>query len=42
MVSEQKIVLCFSYGMSVRAIDPRNAANLDPRVMIGRIYVGFH
>ena len=39
MVSE-KIFLCSSYCKSMRANYP-NVANLDPRGIIGRIYVGY-
>ena len=28
--------------MSMRANEPRGVANLDPRGMVGRIYVGGH
>ena len=39
MVSE-KTFLRFSYCKSMGANDPRGVANLDPRGMIGWIYVG--
>ena len=43
MVSEKKIFLrFFSYYKSMEANDPRGVANLDPRGMIGRIYVEYH
>ena len=32
----------FSYFKSMGDDDPRGVANLDPRSMIGRIYVGYH
>ena len=32
----------FSYCKSMGDDDPRGLANLDPRGMIGRIYVGYH
>ena len=32
----------FSYCKSMRDDDPRGLANLDPKGMFGRIYVGFH
>ena len=41
MVSE-KIFLGFSHYKSMGANDPRDVANLDPRGMVGRIYVGDH
>ena len=34
--------LSFSHYKSMRANEPQDAANLDPRGMIGRIYVGDH
>ena len=34
--------LCFSHYKSMGANDPRSVANLDPRGMVGRIYVGNH
>ena len=39
MVSEKKT---FSYCKSTGEDDPRGVANLEPRCMIGRIYVGYH
>ena len=42
MVSEKKISLRFSYYKSMGANDPWGVANLDPRGMIGRIYVEYH
>ena len=41
MVSEKKIFLCSSYCKFIGAYDPRGIANLDPRGIIGRIYVGY-
>ena len=32
----------FSYCMTMGDDDPRGVANLDPRGMIGRIYVEYH
>ena len=32
----------FSHFKSMRAVEPRGVANLDPRGMVGRIYVGDH
>ena len=32
----------FSYCKSTGDDDPQGVANLDPRSMIGRIYVGYH
>ena len=34
--------LCFSYCKTMGVNDPRSVVNLDPRGMIGRIYVGYH
>ena len=42
MVSEKKNFFTFSYCKSTGDDDPRDVANLDPRSMIGRIYVGYH
>ena len=43
MVSEKKIFLRFpKYCKSTGNDDPRGVANLDPRSMIGRVYVGYH
>ena len=42
MVSEKKIFFTFSYCKSTEDDDPRGAGNLEPRSMIGRIYVGYH
>ena len=42
MVSENIFFLCSSYYNSMEANDPWGVANLDPRGMIGRIYVGYH
>ena len=41
MVSEKKIFEVFSI-ISMGANEPRDVANLDPRGMVGRIYVGDH
>ena len=41
MVSE-KIFLRFTHYKSVEANDSWGMANLDPRDLIGRIYVGDH
>ena len=40
MVSEKKIF--FSHYKAMGANEPRGVANLDPRGMVGRIYVGDH
>ena len=40
MVSEKKIFLSFSHYKSMGANAPRGVASLDPRGLIGRIYVG--
>ena len=42
MVSEKKIFLRFSHYKSMEANDPWGMANLDPRDLIVRIYVGDH
>ena len=42
MVSEKKIFLSFSHYKSMGANDPPGVASLDPRGLIGRIYVGDH
>ena len=39
MVSEKNI---FSHYKSMGANDPQGVASLDPRGLIGRIYVGDH
>ena len=39
MVSEKKNVLSFSHKKSVGTNDARGVASLDPRVLVGRIYV---
>ena len=41
-MEEKKIFLSFSHYKSMGANDPRNMASLDPRGLIGRIYVGDH
>ena len=41
MVSEKKICLRFPI-VCLREIMTPGVANLDPRSMIGRIYVGYH
>ena len=40
MVSAKQICLCSTYCKSLGANDPRGVANLEPKGMIGRIYVG--
>ena len=42
MVKEKKFFFIFSYCMTMGDDDPRGVANLDPRGMIGRIYVEYH
>ena len=42
VVSEKKILLCFSHCKSVGANDPRGGAIFVPRGMIGRIYKEDH
>ena len=42
MVSEKKIFKFFPHYKSKGDNDPRDVANLDPRGMVGRIYVGDH
>ena len=42
VVSEKKIVLCFSHCKSMGANDPRSGAIFDPRGMISRIYIEDH
>ena len=42
LVSEKKIFDIFSLYKSVGANEPRGVTNLDPRGMVGRIYVGDH
>ena len=42
MVSENKIFFTFSYCKSTGDDDPRGVAYIDPRGMIGRLYVGYH
>ena len=39
MVSEKKFFLRFFHCKSMGANDPRGVASLDPRGMVGRIYV---
>ena len=39
---EKKIFFLFSYCMTMGDDDPRGVANLDPRGMIGRIYIEYH
>ena len=41
MVSDEKIFFTFSYCKSTEDDDPWGVANLDPRSMIGKIYVGY-
>ena len=38
----KNIFFTFPYCKSTGDDDPRGVANLDPRSMIGRIYVGYH
>ena len=38
----RRFYLRFSYCKFMGANDPRGVANLDPRGMIGSIYVGYH
>ena len=42
MVSEKKIFFTFSYCKFTGDDDARSVANLDPRSMIRRTYVGYH
>ena len=42
MVSVKKIFLCFPIVSLPEMLTPGGGANLDPRSMIGRIYVGYH
>ena len=42
VLSEKKIFFTFSYCKSTGDDNPWGVANLDPRGMIGRIYVGLH
>ena len=43
MVKEKKIFfIIFPYFMTMGDDDPQGVANLDPRGMIGRIYVKYH
>ena len=42
MVSEKKIFLSFSHYKFMGPNDPRGMASLDPRGLIGRIYVVDH
>ena len=42
VVSEKKIFLCFSHCKSMGANDPWGGARMDPRGMIGRIYMAGH
>ena len=39
---EEETFFLFSYCMTLGDDDPRGVANLDPRGMIGRIYVEYH
>ena len=39
---KRRIFFIFSYCMTMGDDDPRGVANLDPRGMIGRIYVEYH
>ena len=38
----RRFFLSFSYCKSMGANDPQGVANLDPKGMIGRIFVGYH
>ena len=38
----RRFFFMFSYCKSTGDDDPRGVANLNPRSMIGRIYVGYH
>ena len=42
MVLEKKIFFTFFHYKSMGANDPRGMASLDPRGLVGRIYVGDH
>ena len=42
MVSKKKIFLSFPHYMSMGANDPQGMASLDPKGLIGRIYVVDH
>ena len=42
MISEKKIFLSFSHYKSMGANDHQGMASLDPRGMVGRIYVGYY
>ena len=42
MVSEKKIFLRFPIASLREMMTPGGMANLDPRSIIGRIYVGHH
>ena len=42
MVSEKKIFKVFSNYKSMGANEPQGVATLDPKGLIGRIYVGGH
>ena len=42
VVSEKKIFVCFSHCKSMGANDPPGGAILDPKGMIGRIYIEDH
>ena len=39
---QRRSFFTFSYCKSTGDVDTRGVANLDPRSMIGRIYVGYH
>ena len=39
---KEKIFFIFSYCMTIGDDDTRELTNLDPRGMIGRIYVEYH
>ena len=42
MLSEKNIFLFFYHYKTLGANDPRGGASLDPRGLIGRIYIGDH
>ena len=41
-IAHLRVNFTFSYCKSMGDDDPRGLANLNPRGMIGRIYVGYH
>ena len=42
VVSDKEIILHFPTVSLLNMMTPRGLANLDPRGIIGRIYVGYH